>query len=237
MKALFALTLALGSSATVSATALVVFLTPDYIILAGDNRLRVDGVPATHSHCKFARAGRWWLLTGGVNSVASLIADAVRPATTMADVQTALRREYPNIETILRQAERHYHNHAVNTPLLTTYVIGASPLEVGMFTVRVAQQRPFTLSGAVLACPGPLCDDDGRLLTGSSVTGPLVTLLATQPRPAWLDRADAAAARRLIELQIAATPEFVAPPIDVLEIRPTGVRWIDRAPTSPCPAI
>jgi hypothetical protein len=85
-------------------------------------------------------------------------------------------------------------------------------------------------------CPGALCDSPGRVLHGASVGGIIPDLLVKQPRPAWVERADAAAARRLIQMQIQRTPDMVKPPIDVLEITASGARWVDRSAMSTCTA-
>ena len=54
--------------------------------------------------------------------------------------------------------------------------------------------------------------------------------------PAWLERGDSAAARKLIDLQLAATPDTVAAPVDVLEVTAAGARWVGREHNSECAA-
>jgi hypothetical protein len=91
---------------------------------------------------------------------------------------------------------------------------------------------PLELSAVWVTCPGPRCGD-GTLFLGAGVDGPVRTLLKS-PRPAWVERADTAAAGRIITEQIAATPRQVAPPVDVLEITSGGARWVQRDPLSRC---
>ncbi len=92
----------------------------------------------------------------------------------------------------------------------------------------------MTLSASWLTCPGAWCDADGSVSYAASVDGRAVTAMTASPRPAWLQRGDAAAARRLIRAQIAATPDLVHAPIDVLTITATGAQWSSWDRLSAC---
>jgi hypothetical protein len=241
----FALIVALAPP--LSATAIVAFRTPTRIVLASDSKSTVasdDAVRFPDGDCKIRRAGRWWLLAGGYAAgehldVRATLVNAVTPTTTLTDALAAVQTTYrhrvrdgllnaaPLVKRLWPEAGR---------PALSVVVAGvdAGVLSVGYFGVSIERHAPLELSEGWGLCPGRLCKT-GVLFFGSSVEDePAVRLLKTTPRPAWLERADAAAARRVIELQIAATPQRVGRPVDVLEITNGDARWVNRERGSAC---
>jgi hypothetical protein len=126
----------------------------------------------------------------------------------------------------------------LGTPVLAIYVAGMSEgvLTVGSFGADVEAISPLTLVTYGSTCPGPVCPD-GRLFLGNSITSKPAIALLRAPRPEWVERGDAATARRLIELQADATPQQVGRPVDALEITMGGARWVDRSPASTCAAV
>jgi hypothetical protein len=230
----------------VSATAVVV-LRPDAtrVILASDSRLTTvgpDGRLRFRSGCKIFRAGPWWFTNGGFTrsadvDVNALVARAVASATSMDAAMRALQQVYrATLQPSILRAP-YYQQKPPGTPVVAIVVAGLDHgvLSVGRFGADVVRQQPFALEDYGATCPGRLCPD-GRLLYGVSQQGPVVDLLLKRPRPDWLERADAPAARRLIAMQIAATPERVGGPIDVLELTAAGARWAERDPQSACAA-
>jgi hypothetical protein len=239
-----ALVLLLGA-ARLTATAVVVFRTDRGIILASDSRWTdavPDGTFRFRHGCKILRSGRWWMVNGGFArsdhvDVSATVARAIAAATTMDAAMRAVQQVYRATmqPSILRAP--YYQQKPPGTPVVAIVVAGLDHgvLSVGRFGADVVRQQPFALEDYGATCPGRLCPD-GRLLYGVSQQGPVVDLLLKRPRPDWLERADAPAARRLIAMQIAATPERVGGPIDVLELTAAGARWAERDPQSACAA-
>jgi hypothetical protein len=241
----------LAATAIVDGTAVVVFR-PDgtRIILAGDSFASIlDGtdtvVQVRRRDCKIHAAGPWWFLTAGFNGDATLtdigpgLARRLAPTTSMVDALQAVQAEYrTTIRPRLVDARATYAAKFTGTPLPVLNVLVAGldrgVLTVGYVGVNLVAIQPFELRATVATCPGAMCRD-GRLLFGSSQGGPVIDLIVQRPRPSWLEAGDAASARKLIEMQIVATPERVGAPLDVLEIRGDGrARWIDREASSAC---
>lgn len=234
-----------------SATAVLAFR-PDAtrIILAADSALASTlpngSVRLLGGECKIARAGQWWFASGAIESakglsVTSTVAQAVSQTASMLDALNAIQREYQSqmLPIILRLDSYFEAEFAVDRPMIEVLIAGmdGGELKLGFFGALLKSQHPRELVAGGLVCPGALCDSPGRVLHGASVGGVIPDLLVRQPRPAWLERGDAAAARRLIGLQIARTPHLVKGPIDVLELTTAGARWINRDARSACPAI
>lgn len=244
--ALLAVALAFAPVA-VGATTIIVLRTPTRIVLAGDGFATVAdqaGARVRGGDCKVRRGGRWWFVTGGFSEsagvdVRQLVAAAIAPAATMPEALRAIQRLYESRLRAGLQAAKFFYAKRVGAPALAIYVAGMSEgvLTVGSFGVDVQAAEPFTLVTYGATCPGRLCPEDGRLFVGNSVSDrPALALLRTTPRPTWLESADPAAARKLIELQAVATPERVGRPITVLEIAAAGgARWV--GPRSTCAAI
>ena len=250
LRLLVAVALATGSAAIVQATAVVVFRTPERIVVASDSLVQqqTDEERRVTLACKVrsVAAGRWWfVLAGYMGGTApaldlwSVVADALMPVRTLADAKEALvSRAYPAMHSALKAARgstafaRMYTERQTLTSIV---VAGADPTpSVGLFVVVLRSIEPFELTAAWLTCPGTACEQQERLYYGTSIAAGPLTELLRWPRPAWVQRADAAAARQLVAEQINAAPAEVASPIDVLQISPQGATWIMRDPASLC---
>jgi hypothetical protein len=225
---------------SLSATALVVFRQPGRIILAGDSVFTVaDGT--TYRACKVRRAGRWWFVVGGFinhgreTDTYTLVSTAISGTDSVSAALTAIGGLSRTFYDGLKAAQSSPRS---DLPMLEIIVGGNDHgvLTVGAYNVELKRREPFELSATSGTCPGEWCAD-GRVFFSASVDAdkPAIRLMSMKPRPAWLQRGDAVAARRLIELQIAATPQSVGPPIDVLEITSSGARWVGRETASQCP--
>ncbi|MCX6543788.1 MAG: hypothetical protein NTV05_05170 [Acidobacteria bacterium] len=236
-----------------SATAIVVFRQPTHIILAGDSVLagRDDGQTETRflRSCKVRPAGKWWFVIGGFSrrvgthaiDVYEVVEQAIAPTATMLDALEAIRRNAGPVYASLK-ASQSAKPAASGLPLLTIVIGGLDRgvLTVGAFSFELQRADPFEATATLGTCPGPGCDADGAVFYAASVGAdmPAVKLMNQRPRPPWLQAGTAAAARRLILLQAAATPTRVGGPVDVLEIRADGgARWMWRDAASTCPAI
>jgi len=244
----FAALLLLGAD-QLRATAILAFRPNDSrIILAADSAvtgIEPDGTMRYRGgECKLAQAGKWWLVSGalesakGLSSVTRTVTQAATPESSMIGALSAIHRAYEStiLPVLLRLDPYFTTEFKVDRPLVEVLVAGVDGgvLTLGYYGALLKSQKPRELVAGGLICPGAFCDSPGRVLHGASVGGVIPDLLAKQPRPAWLDRADASAARRLIQMQIDKTPQYVAGPIDVLEITAGGARWIDRDARSAC---
>jgi hypothetical protein len=107
-------------------------------------------------------------------------------------------------------------------------------MQLGLFSVLVARVSPLGLAAFWNDCAaGSLCDAAGRAVFGLGVDGPIIEL-TRPPLLQWVRIGGAAASRRIIEKQIAATPGRVGAPVDVLEITAAGATWVRRDPASLC---
>jgi hypothetical protein len=235
-----------GITAHAAATCIIVFRTPTRIVLAGDSR-SVAGLGSASNACKIRRAGRWSFVLGGLQRVGHLdlfaaVERAIATKPTTREALAALRPLSGRLREALATARSNplFGEFDPGDQLVNVLVAGidhGTPT-VGYFNVTLTSKEPLKLNETALTCPGAACPD-GRLFYGSAIVDePAMRLLTTTPRPAWLELADAAAARRLIALQIAATPDTVGGPIDVLEIRADGhAAWTGRDRASVCAAL
>lgn len=235
------LLLVLSATTVAEATAIVVFRQSDRIVLAADSMFLVtphDGSTPTRGYtCKVRRSGRWWFVVGGhINGgdgmdTFTLVARAIAPTTFVRDALRAIENERRILDTV----KASHKADPRTAPMLKVIVGGvdAGQPVVGLYSVELSPTRQLKAQTGI--CPGNC--EDGRVFYSASIAdGPAVQLM--NQRPDWLERADGAAARRLIEMQIAKTPLLVGPPIDVLEILGDGrARWIDRDATSTCAQI
>jgi hypothetical protein len=237
------------TGARLGATAIVVARSADgtRVILAADSASTTyapDGsVRYRPGRCKIQPAGKWWIVNGALDitkglDVPQTMRQAAAPAVTMAAALTALERAYHATirPAVLRLDHYFTTGYQTDKPVITVLVAGedGGQLKVGLFGAFLKQQQPRELVAGSLVCPGALCDEPGPFVYGASLGDPIPRLILQRPRPAWLERADAAAARRLIRLQIARTPDRVSAPIDVLEVTAVRARWVDRDPRSAC---
>lgn len=239
--------LCVGAAAVVQATAVVVFRTETRIVLAADSRMTTrdaHGKERMSTVCKVRPAGRWWTTLGGymgsseATSVHPLVVRVLAKTRTMAEVEQALRTEvFPRMREDLRKASTGPAFDLFQPGLLSQIIVaGTNPndptLRAGLFWTTLVRRSPFELSTYWNECPSPRCGD-GNLFVGASNDGPVRTLIK-RPRPAWVERADTDAARRLITMQIATPHSQAGPPIDIVEITSTGARWVQPDPASLC---
>lgn len=249
MRAVIVAALLFGLPAGLGATCTVAFLVPGQRIVFGADEATTagDGTVAG-GNCKIRQSGRWIVLNAGLSRVGAVdvfdaATDAVARTRTMDAALRAIESTYQQtIEPALaRQAATPEFDVLFpkpDAPIIQLRVGGLDrgALTVGAFVVGLVSRRPFRTETRRATCPGDVCDPDGRLIDSAAAAAePAVALVSRRPYPAWLDRADAVAARRLLRMQAAATPERVRAPFDVLEIRADGrATWRWR---SACPAI
>jgi hypothetical protein len=218
-----------------NATVIVAFKTPERVVLGSDSKL----FEREQLACKIRQTGSWWTLTGGVMvtehprlDVQALTAVALETARTLDEAKAALTEQvYVPLERVLTNpsagpAMRRLFAAGDSIVSITVAGADANLLRLGILTVLVETIAPVTLAAVWLACPGEWCEPDGEsVYYAASVEGPAVEGVRERPLAPWLKSGDAAAARRLIELQIAATPDRAAHPVDVLELTASGARW------------
>ena len=236
----------LVASARLSASAIIVFRTPTAIVLAADS-LRVGTDGQTRLVCKIHRSGRWWLVFGGFFSttdpiqpldVIELTNREIATASTLRDVRMALEaRVAPPIIATLTAAKGLPNFSTLFPPGAVSAIVvgGQNPgdrtLRLGVFRINLAA-NVFRLTNTWVECPGPSCGN-GIVTYSASVPGPARAKMRG-PLLWWVALRNGAAARRLIEEQITATPMQVSRPIDVLEITTKGPRWMQPDRESLC---
>jgi hypothetical protein len=207
---------------------IIVFRHPDKIILATDSRSTSVGegaralIPAT-SGGKLGQYGPWTLaLCGfsagpGVPDVRAAIGAELATAATLTEAVGAAKRVFTGTLLPSLAQARHYRAFAdlfaaVNGTVLAVLMAGVEdgrPV-LGSFGADFDPQ-----SGQAKMYGGALPASVTHYAIGQQLALDLTT---TEPRPAWLERGDAAAARRLLERQAQATPRFVSGPFHVKEI-------------------
>lgn len=216
----------------------VVFRQPERIVLASDSlvtrgladsqqletHVRADG--------KIRDAGPWKLVIcgfaagPGVSDVAATVARAIESTTTMRDALAAVQRVFVRRLVPSLSAARSYPSfqtvfEAVGGSVMALFVAGRDPdgtLTLGSFGADLNAGK-FQMYGGT--CPGVM--GSGTRPFYHAVGQDLaVSLTNTKARPDWLAQGDAEAARRLVEMQIAATPDRCAGPVHVVEINADG---------------
>jgi hypothetical protein len=245
---------------SVEATAIIMLRNNNRIVLAADSRWSDQtagsmGITKRHG-CKIHRSGQFWFMTSGyegggdqklggpgVDSVIALVAERLKSARTLADALQSVGRAWdtmrPKVEGLVAHpALQHLLRPSALGPFMQVVLAGQERgvPTVGVFTVRIQSARPVQFSTRAASCPGTLCPGpDGFALYGASKAGAMAPLVSNPP--AWLRAVDSTAARQVIDLEIAASPTFVGPPVDILVIDAGGARWVNRDPKSACPAI
>jgi hypothetical protein len=237
--------LALATAAP-RASALVFERTPERIIIATDSlRQKLNGDRDHFLVCKIRQSGSWAISVIGVNSVSDnephdFIAEtaaAIEHASTLADAERAIRDTVlPALKSAIAAHKDDliragYHERQSMTAFLIARWVDGAPV-AGLYSLDLVDWAP-SFAQAWFECPGERLCPDGLAIHGFSVEGPLMQLVKPPYEP-WVEQRDAAAARRLIELQIDATPDDVRGPIDVLQIDVNGARWVDPDPASQC---
>ncbi len=242
---LLAALLLLAAAPRLDATAVLVFRSPERIVVASDSANIVRDATTgqdvgTKPDCKFRRGGSWWVASGGITEIRQLdvraeFARAIAPAETIADVVTAMRRVWASGLRATVESFAAAQPYRDGQPIIAIFATGLDHgvPSVAIFGVDFLQRSPLVLSAYATVCPGSGCPD-GRLFYLTSRTGASVRLLNTLPRPPWLAAQDASAARRVIQAEIDAAPGYVVPPIDVLMIDALGARWVGREAGSHC---
>lgn len=226
-----------------SATGVVAFRTQEHIVLGADSAFSLfdtDGeFRGVQRGCKLHRAGDWHFVWGGhvaggtdtdlVVTFGRELASARSLSSVTGTVHRFMRRH------ILTLAWHRLPNVRELGKVVLWAGVGrvhAGVPELGIYRAFVSSLEPVRLQLQFVTCPGACAD--GNLSVGQSVDagGPISRLL--EAPPLWLAPLTGTAARRLLALQAAATPQFVAAPFDVIEISATGTRWVDRDPKSSC---
>jgi hypothetical protein len=207
---------------------IIVFRHPYKIILATDSRSTSVGegaralIPSTNGG-KLGQYGPWTLaLCGfsrgpGVPDVRAALGRGLAGAATLDAAVRGVQGVFVSeLLPALAQA-RHYRAFAdlfaaVNGTVLAVLIAG---LEDGRPVLGSFGADFDPQSGQAKMYGGALPASVTHYAIGQQLALDLTT---TEPRPAWLERGDAAAARRLLEMQAAATPRYVAPPFHVKEI-------------------
>lgn len=251
MRALTLAALLLFVAPTLKATAIVAFRTPERVVLAGDSLVIHSAATGTSPRraCKITQADKWFLLLGGAEQIAGTrrgdidvvarLRNALSGAATMREAVAVLGHAWEGLraDAAMFVAAPAGREVVEGGPLFQAVIGGveAGVPTIGFFGVTLTTRTPAVFAESAVVCPGSCMD--GHVFAGWSRTdGPVVTLIRA-PRPLWLDVGGPAAARRLIEMQVKATPKFVGGPIDVLEITTIGARWIGRDPASSCAAV
>ncbi len=205
----------------------VCFRRDDRLVLAADRLFQVsDGAGrSTMQAAKVRLAGAWhyWALgyyihPGAREHVYDRITRVIAPHVTIAGAMQAL---YDALGAVLFDAFGALHRSG-HVAMLDVIVGGLENGRVvaGQYEAFVKQADPFEVACRAAVAPGDV------MHAASLAAGPAIDLMERRPRPAWLERGDAAAALRLIALQAAATPELVRG-CDVLQIdREDGARFV-----------
>jgi hypothetical protein len=222
-----------------SATTLVIFRTPTRVILATDSGavgLDAGGRHHIRVDCKIRESERWWFVIGGFLrgdvDMRDVVATRIDKTTSIQAAVATL--DDRSLRDRLRENKALYAGRDAGSPLMTV-VIADTRMTVGVFMVSLKTAEPFEVSTEMGTCPGTLCPTGRYYLVGEPGDAPPNPLL--KALPAWFQRGDAAAARQFINEQIAFTPQLARHPIDVLEITPTGARWVEPEDGSACAAL
>lgn len=232
------LLLILSATTAASATTIVVFRQPGHIILAADSIVVSPDSPEQGKTCKVRRAGSFFYVLGGQIDFGdggpdtfAIAERAIAPAATIQEALEALvSKEGPALHDRFKALVRRLPTAKFFLHVAIGGFEHGRPM-VGLFLLDLKEREPFALNVRKLATR---LDDEPLYYTASVDWDAHATRLMKIPRPAWVQRGDAVAARRLIAEQIVATPTQVRAPIDVLNIRSAGARWVNRSPASAC---
>ncbi len=176
--------------------------------------------------CKIRRVGRWWYLLGGYqgetndSDVFTRFDRALVSARTLVDAVTAARAEAAAVRRHVAKLPPPMFYFAENGPVLGLAIAGveAGVPVLGLVTLDVVTRAPRTFREGAILCPRGT-----SALWGAGVPGPLIEYTTGRlAAPPWLQRRDAAAARRLVSLQIAAAPHKARPPTGIGYARVTA---------------
>lgn len=225
----------------------VVFRQPDRIVMAGDSickRVQRHGTEET-SHVepgrKLRRYGRWTLAACGGSQVPygagqldvlDEFGGAIETAQTIETVIPRMARCFgERIVQGYRQASRHplfdqlFPLGPEGQELLSVYVGGThddGTLVVGNFQTFLVDKPSFSVALRGGSIPGPAFDGSRPFYEAQGQRF-AIDYLRRDPLPDWLAAGDVDAAVRLLYMQLEATPENIAPPMQVVEITSDGV--------------
>ena len=241
VRCLFALALAL-LPATTQATTIVILRTATGLIIAADSRTthRLGGrVVDERLTCKIRVIGDVVIAAAGRTAIGEN-ADAL-----VLDVEAAARRTLARRGTLaqrIEQFDRALHAQLSRVaPLLTAEDAERPFLEVVLAGLGDAGPayylRRFAVTGrgdrrraarqedtSCDACQSPIA----VLGFGDTIRTALARLTPDRRQP---ERGSPQRARALVELEIASVPEWVGPPVDLMEVNADGPRWIERKST------
>lgn len=238
---------ALAMGASLSASAIVVFIRPGRIVIAADSR-RVDPAGNPSSGCKVRTAGKWAFSVAGLDvafhkrtggvlvDLNDVVTEAIAHVSTFDAAQAAMSKQVPAvIDAMLSGARQNVPGFRMYKPgsLVTQVILAGMDQTLRLAVTQYVLNQDWHVMGLVSVCPGALCHDGSMSLVASAAGG---SDRVRGVLPDWVKRGDAAAATRIIEEEIEKTPGFVAAPIDVLELTNAGARWIDRDQASRCTA-
>jgi len=231
-------------------TSLVVLKLPTEIVIAADSKRtdpRVAGLSMTA--CKIVRTSSFAFAATGYNqdeatgfNVSNLAFQASR---TPGDISEKVRFfEQQASEQLVRSAEWFQANDQRVFELLLRTNAGFSIVFAGLdSSTPVLYERSFTFSkdgdGRIEVStwarnfPDPK-DRDPQPLSAYGETDAIREFLATQ-RDSLSGETPVEVARRLVEMEIAAKPDKVGPPVDIIRVDRNGIQWVEKK--SECPEI
>jgi hypothetical protein len=199
------------------------------VILAGDSLSefrREDGATWKGSEFKVRPAGdRWGFALAGWQShedlnAYDLVEHAIAGTVTIRAALQALVDRHPKFYRGLQAAQQ-----AGFAPKLVIVLAGlddeTGAVVLGVFWAVAPSLTPLNISFKWTATRA-----DTTIASGT--TEQADALVNAPDKPRWLALGDAAAARRLISMQIRQSPERCGPPIRVLDVDAHGVRWVDE---------
>jgi hypothetical protein len=233
------LTPALLWSQSAGGTAGVAIFTPDRAVLAVDSRVTLTDGRASRrgaDECKIQSAGRFQLALAGLYDHAETKFDAWRLAEQAAAGAPSVAEAAARVERGLQ-------------PALESAIGNMRAADPTAFSRQYARAHlAFVIAGLDQGLPAMAArafvpDREGNLrivrwnpppgTTSLFAFGEHAAIDAYGPKEALLrlvtDAGPAEAAQRLVQLEIAASPEIVGPPVAVLELSKIGPRWIHQA--------
>jgi hypothetical protein len=206
---------------------LVILKRGDRVVLGADRLLQFEqyGRVWTEETDKIRRCGAWHYSPGGYTShpgarhdIFTLVEKAIRPHDTLREAMQAL---FDQLGEPVAEAFAFLHEARIEQQLDILIVGKVHPgglLGVGQYLVEPTSTPPY------FSVQASATTDDVSHSAGLA-GGPAVELMVRLPRPAWLERGDVAAVRKLIRLQEQATPALVRG-CDVLQVTSDDARFV-----------
>jgi hypothetical protein len=221
------------------ATSIVVIRTPDHIIVASDSLFRTGS--GQEMGCKIKHEGVVYFATAGivendhtgfnVNNIAQLaiqqgfydVKSSARLFSSMvitpfAGALEELRRKHPDF----------YARHVEHRPQPLQVVFmrrSAAPAFVVIYlTVESPIGVPVKVRSHSVECPGDGCPNG----YGARLLGDTDAAQRASEVNAFWGAGEVEGVRKLVEAEIAAAPDSVGPPIDILRLDINGPHWINQ---------